>query len=65
MEGDVKTMLDIINTTGFPIACCLALFWLVNKTLKTQQEILVELRSAIQNNTRAVDDISRRIEGLK
>lgn len=63
MEMDAQTMVEIINTTGFPIAACAALFWLVNKTLKAQQEILTEVRTAIQNNTRAIDEIARKIEG--
>ncbi len=63
MEMGLKEMLEIINTTGFPIAACVALFWLVNKTLKAQQEVLTEVRTAIQNNTRAIDEISRKIEG--
>ena len=49
---------EFINQTGFPIAACVGLFWLVNKTLKTQQEILQDLKTAITNNTAAIEEIS-------
>ena len=58
---DNETMIsfaEFINKTGFPIAACIGLFWLVNKTLKSQQEILQDLKTAITNNTAAIEEIS-------
>ena len=52
------TFATFINQTGFPIAACIALFWLVNKTLKAQQEILEDLKTALINNTAAIEEIS-------
>ena len=63
MELDLQNMITVINQTGFPIAACIALFWLVNKTLKAQQEILNEVKTAIQNNTHAIEKISKQIKG--
>lgn len=31
---DVNTITTLVSTLGFPIVCCGALFWYVNKTLK-------------------------------
>ena len=63
MELDLQTLITAINQTGFPIAACIALFWLVNKTLKAQQEILNEVKTAIQNNTHAIEEVSKQIKG--
>lgn len=63
MELDLQTLITVINQTGFPIAACIALFWLVNKTLKAQQEILNEVKTAIQNNTHAIEEVSKQIKG--
>ena len=49
---------EFINQTGFPVAASVGLFWLVNKTLKSQQEILQELKTAITSNTSAIEEIS-------
>lgn len=59
MDGATTvSLVEIINQTGFPIAACVGLFWLVNKTLKSQQEILQDLKTAIINNTAAIAEIS-------
>ena len=63
MEFDLQTLITVINQTGFPIAACIALFWLVNTTLKQNKEILDELKTAIQNNTNAIEELSRQHKG--
>lgn len=62
MELDLQTLITVINQTAFPIAACIVLFWLVNKTLKAQQEILNEVKTAIQNNTHAIEEVSKQIK---
>ena len=62
MELSLEAFIALINQTGFPIAACAALFWLVSKTFKTQNELLAELKTTIVNNTRAIDDITRKLE---
>ena len=63
MEFDLQTLITVINQTGFPIAACIALFWLVNTTLKQNKEILDELKTAIQNNTNAIEELTRQHKG--
>lgn len=58
MEFNLQTLIAFIDETGFPIAACVALFWLVNNTLKQNKEILDELKIAIQNNTKAIEELS-------
>ena len=62
MELGLEKIISIINQTGFPIATCVALFWLVNNTLKQNKEILDELKITIQNNTNAIEELSNKHE---
>lgn len=41
---------EIISTVGFPIACCIALFWFNVNTMKQQQQML----EALNENTKAM-----------
>ena len=63
MELDLQTLITVINQTGFPIAACIALFWLVHTTLKQNKEVLDELKTAIQNNTHAIEELSLQHKG--
>lgn len=38
----------LISTVGFPIAACIAMFYMINKTLK-------EFKVVIENHTKAID----------
>lgn len=57
MEFNLQTIIDLVNGVGFPIAMCIALFWLNNFTLKAQQQSLLELKSSIQDNTNATNNL--------
>lgn len=63
MGLDMQTLISFIDQTGFPIAACSALFWLVNNTLKQNKQILDELKIAIQNNTKAIEELSSQHKG--
>ena len=61
MENETVTVLvEIINQTGFPIAACIGLFWIMNKTLKAQHEILLGVKKSIDNNTQAINEMSKK-----
>lgn len=62
VEFDLQQLIAVINQTGFPIAACVALFWLVNTTLKQIKEVLDELNITIQNNTHTIEEISKQIK---
>lgn len=48
---DVQTIVQIISTLGFPIACCIALFWYINKTLK---DFIKDIQQAVDKLTESV-----------
>lgn len=48
---DATNFPEIISNMGFPIACCVALFWLINGTLKKQTEMMDDLKKAMEKNS--------------
>ncbi len=55
--GDVVEMasiLEIISSVGFPIACCIAMFLQQNKITENHKKEMFEMKSAIDNNTIAL-----------
>ena len=52
---DANFLIQMINGVGFPIAACVALFWMMNNTMKElttalqqQREELTKLRSFLE-----------------
>lgn len=52
---DVGAISSAISNVGFPIACCIYLIY------SHKQEIQI-LANAIDNNTKAIDKLERRLE---
>ena len=48
---------ELINTVGFPIAVCVMLFWNNRETVKSYERLLLEFKGAIDNNTKAMDNL--------
>lgn len=48
---DIDMIVNVIQTLGFPIAVCIALFWYVNKQTETHKEEMDGLRKTIEENT--------------
>lgn len=65
---DVQTIVQIISTLGFPIACCIALFWYINKTLKDFtkdiQQAVDKLTDSISKDTDATTKLVTTVELL-
>lgn len=74
---DVQTILTIISTVGFPIACCIALAWYVARETKMQREetqqlnqqhtnemlaFKDEIKEALNNNTLALTKLCERLD---
>ena len=47
---DVNELIQIINSTGFPIVMCGALFWMIDK-------MRAESKEAQKENTQAITDV--------
>ena len=61
MEASI--LVEIINSVGFPIGMCIALFWFCQNTLKGQQELLNQFKDTIRDNTEALRQLSEKVKG--
>ena len=61
MEASI--IVELINSVGFPIGMSVALFWFIQNTLKGQQELLVQFKDAIRDNTEALRQLAEKIKG--
>ena len=52
---DINTLITAISSVGFPICCCCACFWYINKTTE-------ELRKTIENNTNVMNKIIAKLD---
>lgn len=48
---DISSIANVIGSLGFPIACCIYLFYTLNKEQENHKEETNELKAAIENNT--------------
>lgn len=60
---DTGAITQIISSLGFPIACCIAMFWQNNKLSETHKEEVSKLNEAINNNTIALNHIIDKLGG--
>ena len=77
---DVQTILTIISTVGFPIACCIALGWYCARETRLQREetkalneehtkemlaFKDEIKEALNNNTIALTKLCDKLDNYK
>lgn len=60
MEIDVIT--SIINSVGFPIAVCIALFWTLKQMGTKALETMTEFKDAINNNTNSINLLINKLD---
>lgn len=61
MEEIIQTVVDIINTLGFPVAVCVVLFIQGNKQAEAHRNEVELLRQSIENNTLAITKLEERL----
>lgn len=60
---DVNVFSNFISTVGFPIACCIACFWQMNRTQQMHKEEVDKMTEALNNNTKALVELQSKIGG--
>lgn len=60
---DTSTIVQLISSLGFPIACCVAMFWQNNRLNESHKEETTKLNEAINNNTIALNYLIDKIGG--
>lgn len=57
--------IEVISTLGFPIVCCVALFWKVNDQDKQHKAEMTEMAKVIEANTTAITHLASAINKVK
>lgn len=60
---DTNAIIQIVSSLGFPIACCVAMFWQNNKLNESHKAEVSKLNEAINNNTIALNHIIDKLGG--
>ena len=61
---DVNIITQIISNLGFPIACVVAMFWMLNKERDAHKAETAELSKAIENNTNVMTKVLDKLETI-
>lgn len=59
--SDVNAIIQVVSTLGFPIACCIWLFYRDNIKDKEHKEETDALTKALENNTIALTKLTERM----
>lgn len=58
----VNMITQVIGSLGFPIVCCVALFWKLVKTDELHKEEMKAMTEALDNNTKALTTLATKLE---
>lgn len=58
---DASTITELVSTLGFPIVCCGALFWYVNKT---QREFSQKMEESIEQLNISINQMNNTLSKL-
>lgn len=59
---DTNTIVSLIGSLGFPIVCCVALFWYMTKQGEQHKIEMDKMSEAINNNTAVMNRLIEQIE---
>lgn len=59
---DVSTVVQIVSNLGVPVACLVAMFWMLNKEREDHKAEASQLRDAIDNNTAVMIKLAERLD---
>lgn len=58
----LQIVINLIKDLGFPIAVCIAMFWLNNKQVEQHKEEMNKVTDALNNNTLALTELRDRLD---
>ena len=58
----LQTVINLIKDLGFPIAVCIAMFWLNNKQVEQHKEEMTKVTDALNNNTLALTELRDKLD---
>lgn len=61
----IQEVSNLVGTLGFPIACCIALFWQQSKSEDRWIEELNKLKEVVDNNNKLIEKLLERMANGK
>lgn len=61
---DITVITQLISNLGFPIACVIAMFYMLNKERETHKTETAELSKAIENNTSVMTQVLAKLDAI-
>lgn len=58
----IEAVGKLIKDIGFPIVMCLIMFWFIQTQTVKQNEILTNLIVSINNNTKAIETLEKKVD---
>ena len=58
---EFSQLIELVNSAGFPIAMCVALLWINRENMITQQRLMENLDTAIEENTKVLNTLTNKI----
>lgn len=55
----MEILVQLISSVGFPIAMCVYMIYTLNKQTEVHKQEIDTLRTAIENNTQALNDLAK------
>lgn len=59
---DATSLVPIVQTLGFPVVACGAMFWLLNKERSERREDNAKFTEALNNNTVAITKLVEKLD---
>lgn len=53
---------ELINVVGFPIAVCIALFYIIREMSKNHKDTILEFKRSVDQNTVALNQLINKID---
>ena len=60
---DIASITQFVNQLGFPIACVIAMFYMLNKEMEAHKEEVDKMITALNNNTLVLEHIKTMLGG--
>lgn len=61
----IQDLVNAISTVGFPIACCIVLFYETHQNAKRREEELTQMRDILSENTNVLKELVEEIRTNK
>nr|DAU37258.1 MAG TPA: YvrJ protein family protein [Caudoviricetes sp.] len=65
VDMDANAIMTMVQTLGFPIVCCAALFWRMMKESDNHKVEMEKVTDALNNNTQALIRLEESLKGEK